>query len=188
MSYLLINLLDLSVYINPKLFIPSFFLLIFIIWFLQAVESILYISHWYEFIDYTCKWYLTFVFLSLSSLTWCDYFFNTPTLLTASLFHSVLRLSGVPVIDVLPCLHFSSTGCFGGFHVLPIERVLPWKSRCTCHFERWFSVDLTFLIAHVVKNLPAMQETPVWFLGQEDLLEKAWATHSSILGLPLWLT
>ena len=22
------------------------------------------------------------------------------------------------------------------------------------------------------KNLPAMQETPVWFLGQEDLLEK----------------
>ena len=26
------------------------------------------------------------------------------------------------------------------------------------------------LIAQLVKNLPAMQETPVWFLGQEDLL------------------
>ena len=26
--------------------------------------------------------------------------------------------------------------------------------------------------AQVVKNLPAMQETPVEFLGQEDLLEK----------------
>ena len=26
------------------------------------------------------------------------------------------------------------------------------------------------------------------FLGQEDLLEKGWATHSSILGLPLWLS
>ena len=29
-----------------------------------------------------------------------------------------------------------------------------------------------FLIAQLVKNLPAMQETPVQFLGWEDLLEK----------------
>ena len=28
------------------------------------------------------------------------------------------------------------------------------------------------LIAQLVKNLPAMQETPVQFLGQEDPLEK----------------
>ena len=33
----------------------------------------------------------------------------------------------------------------------------------------------------VVKNPPAMQETWVQSLGQEDLLEKAVATHSSIL-------
>ena len=32
-----------------------------------------------------------------------------------------------------------------------------------------------------IKNLPAMQETPVRFLGQEDPLEKGKATHSSIL-------
>ena len=32
-----------------------------------------------------------------------------------------------------------------------------------------------------------MQETPVWFLGQEDPLEKGQATHSSILGLPCGL-
>ena len=38
----------------------------------------------------------------------------------------------------------------------------------------------------VGKNPPAMQETLVWFLGREDPLEKA--THSSILGLPLWLS
>ena len=44
------------------------------------------------------------------------------------------------------------------------------------------------LIAWFVKNPPAMQETPVQFLGQEDPLEKGWATHSSILGLPLWLS
>ena len=34
----------------------------------------------------------------------------------------------------------------------------------------------------MVKNLPAMQETQVQFLGQEDVLEKGMATHSSILG------
>ena len=40
------------------------------------------------------------------------------------------------------------------------------------------------LIAQLGKNPPAMQETPVRFLGWEDLLEKGQATHSSILGLP----
>ena len=29
--------------------------------------------------------------------------------------------------------------------------------------------------------------TPVQFLGQEDPLEKGWAIHSIVLGLPLWL-
>ena len=37
------------------------------------------------------------------------------------------------------------------------------------------------LIAQSVKNLPAMQETQVLFLAQEDLLEQEMATHSSIL-------
>ena len=32
-----------------------------------------------------------------------------------------------------------------------------------------------------VKNLPAMEETQVQSLGQEDALEKEMATHSSIL-------
>ena len=33
----------------------------------------------------------------------------------------------------------------------------------------------------MIKNLPAMQETGVQSLGQEDPLEKEMATHSSIL-------
>ena len=37
------------------------------------------------------------------------------------------------------------------------------------------------LIAQLVKNLPAMQQTLVRFLGQEATLEKGKATHSSIL-------
>ena len=37
------------------------------------------------------------------------------------------------------------------------------------------------LVSQLVKNLPAIQETLVWFLGQEDPLEKGMAAHSSIL-------
>ena len=37
------------------------------------------------------------------------------------------------------------------------------------------------LVAQLVKNLPAMWETWVLFLGWEDPLEKGKATHSSIL-------
>ena len=37
------------------------------------------------------------------------------------------------------------------------------------------------LIAQLVKNLPAMQEISVRFLGWEDPVEKGKAAHSSIL-------
>ena len=37
------------------------------------------------------------------------------------------------------------------------------------------------LIAHLVKNLPAMQETQVRFLWWDDSLENRKATHSTLL-------
>ena len=40
---------------------------------------------------------------------------------------------------------------------------------------------MSSLVAQMVKNLPAMWETWVRSLGQEDPLEKEMATHSSIL-------
>ena len=40
---------------------------------------------------------------------------------------------------------------------------------------------MAFLIAQLVKNLPAMQETWVQSLGWEDPLEEGKAAHSSIL-------
>ena len=42
------------------------------------------------------------------------------------------------------------------------------------------------LVTQMVKSLPAMWETQVLSLGQEDPLEKEMATHSSILaqGIP----
>ena len=51
------------------------------------------------------------------------------------------------------------------------------------------------VVAHVVKNLSAMQETQVLSLVQENSLEKGMTTHSSILGKripwteePAWTT
>ena len=42
-------------------------------------------------------------------------------------------------------------------------------------------------VAQLVKNLPAMQEILVQFLGWEVLLEKEQGTHPSVLGLTWWL-
>ena len=39
----------------------------------------------------------------------------------------------------------------------------------------------TCLVAQIVKNLPAIQETQVQSLDREDSLEKGMVTHSSIL-------
>ena len=47
--------------------------------------------------------------------------------------------------------------------------------------SRVLSIGSISLVAHMVKNLSAIQETQVQFLGQEDPLEEGMATHSSIL-------
>ena len=40
---------------------------------------------------------------------------------------------------------------------------------------------MIYLVAQIVENPPAMQETLVLSLGQEDSLEKGMVNHSSIL-------
>ena len=56
---------------------------------------------------------------------------------------------------------------------------------CVCMYfiySRYIDVYIQVaLTAQSVKNLPAMPETQVRSLGQEDPLEKEMATHSSIL-------
>ena len=47
-------------------------------------------------------------------------------------------------------------------------------------FINWY-YDLGLSIGSVVKKVPAKLETWVWFLVQEDSLEKEMATHHSIL-------
>ena len=63
-------------------------------------------------------------------------------------------------------------------------RVLEWVPREATEKPDcgWVSFNPeTSLVAQVIKHLPAMQETRVQSLGQEDPLEKGMATHSSIL-------
>ena len=48
-------------------------------------------------------------------------------------------------------------------------------------FSIVFSSFMASLVAQMVKSLPAMQETWVRSLGQEDPLEKEMATHSGTL-------
>ena len=48
-------------------------------------------------------------------------------------------------------------------------------------WNSFLNVDKCIMVAQMVKKIPIMQETWVWFLGQEDPLEKGMATHSSIL-------
>ena len=56
----------------------------------------------------------------------------------------------------------------------------PWLVFFCCCFLVLF-LFLFFCVAQMVKNLPAMQETQVQSLGQEDPLEKRMTTPSSIL-------
>ena len=49
------------------------------------------------------------------------------------------------------------------------------------NLDLWYTYYGTSLVAQMVKNLPAMWDTWVLSLGQEDPLEKGVATHSSIL-------
>ena len=50
-----------------------------------------------------------------------------------------------------------------------------------CSFPLGLYHSQDFPVAQTVKNLPAMEETWVQFLGQEDPLEKGMTTHSIII-------
>ena len=60
--------------------------------------------------------------------------------------------------------------------VIWLRHVTPATPRLRSSTPSW-----TSLMAQLVKNLPAVQETWVQCLGWEDPLEKGKATHSSVL-------
>ena len=55
------------------------------------------------------------------------------------------------------------------------------KNKCSKEICSLHPLYGAFLVARLVKHLPAIWETWVQFLGQNDPLEKGKATHSSIL-------
>ena len=61
------------------------------------------------------------------------------------------------------------------------EGLIPGRETKIPHGMGMWSRSGASLVAQMVKNLPAMQETRVRSLGWEDPLEKEMATHSSIL-------
>ena len=56
-----------------------------------------------------------------------------------------------------------------------------YLNKAAFFFFWWGGGGQAPLVAQMVKNLPAMQETQARSLGQEDPLENRMATHSSIL-------
>ena len=70
-------------------------------------------------------------------------------------------------------LNFSHAGQYG----CESEQII---CNPTLNSQNQFGVRAS-LIAQLIKHLPAIQETWVRFLDQEDSLEKEMATHSSIL-------
>ena len=57
------------------------------------------------------------------------------------------------------------------------------KNNCLV-FIRGLYIAWASLVAQLVKNPPAMEETLVWFVGWEDPLEKRQHTNSVFLGFP----
>ena len=67
-----------------------------------------------------------------------------------------------------PCTQAGSTVRFFTSHLWMLRHLLPESL-------------LASLVTQTVKKLPAIQETQVWSLGQENSLEKEMTTHSSTL-------
>ena len=77
--------------------------------------------------------------------------------------------------------------CFFSFTIIlkNIIKLILWENLGRLYREVAFELGAEWwgisLVAQMVKNLSAMQETWVRSLGQEDILEKEKATHSSNL-------
>ena len=116
--------------------------------------------------------------------------FDTVSTVSPSISHEVMGQDAM--IFVFWMLSFKPTFSLSSFTFI---KNIPKKRTCSsASFENpssinsetcvWFPGSILlmrFLVAQMVNNLPAMQETQVQSLGQEDSLEEGMAMHSSIL-------
>ena len=98
---------------------------------------------------------------------------HAPARISRKYTHVPLPLEPPSHLPLLP--HPSGLGCLRSLVWVPwvIQQtptsICSYVQPCIC-----IHASLSFCpVAQLVKNPPAMQETPVRFLGQEDLLEKA---------------
>ena len=89
--------------------------------------------------------------------------------------HSMAWLLLFP--DAKPALWLEFYSSFKFLLPLPLPHGYWWL----LSLLRAYGIHWASLLAQMVKNLPAVQETGVRSLGREDPLEKGMATHSSIL-------
>ena len=88
--------------------------------------------------------------------------------------HYSLPLGGVPQVFIRKTFLWNPC-CWD------VLTLLSWLQKKTHLIKNWYIYNMYGLVAQMVKNLPAVQETWVWSLGWEDALEKGTATHSSFL-------
>ena len=81
-------------------------------------------------------------------------------------------------VSLFTCSFRNFDGNLGGREPTMVSH---WEEPRMSKKDRFLYFPRASLIAQLVKNPPAMQETPVRFLGWEDPLEKGKATHSSVL-------
>jgi len=123
---------------------------------------------------------IIFIMLYISTLVLIYLITESLDLLTTVLqfFFPLPSTSGNHILDFFSYELFCWLVCFWSItdlqhHVISNTQHSDLLFRCVF---KWAS-----LVAQVVKNPPAMQETWVWFLGWGDPLEEGMATHSSIL-------
>ena len=128
------------------------------------------------------KYSVTLIFMMVTDLKTA--YISVITLSTQSSCPSTVHLSNIDAI--LSVFNWNGKKLSVNLYFQAVLRLWDLNSFRTFglkQYLRTFSAfkQLASLVAQTVKNLPAMWETLVWSLGQEDPLEKGMATHSSIL-------
>ena len=141
-----------------------------------SVLLFFFFVHLFCFLDSTHTWNQS---LSFCNLSLCI----GPSMLSQTAIFHFLWLSNIPLLTYTNSIHLLMD-TWASLIVRLVKMLLGSTGSGGFTGERigyplWYSWDSR--VVHLVKNLPAMRETWVWFLGWEDPQEKGKATHSSNL-------
>ena len=147
---------------------------------IQTALGFFFWLHYFPVVTYWGNSMTVFIYIK------CNHMFGLPWCMHGKSLQLCLGLC-----DPMNCSPLGSSvyGIFQGkileWVPMPFSRASSWHrdwtrvSRGSCITSRFFTTQLPG--GSAVKNLPAMQETQVQSLSQEDPMEKEMATHSSIL-------